>query len=55
MTRQQRVPCFLDGQALKSLDEGARKIEGKISPEDDVQDDAGAMYGVKGAEVENQD
>ena len=33
----------------------AGEVEGEVRPEDEVQDDAGATYGVEGSQVEEQD
>ena len=51
MAGPEGVPCFLYGQALKSFDEDGDEIEDEVGPEDDVQDDAGALHRIEGAEV----
>ena len=48
----ERQPGFLYGYALESFDESARKIEGEVRPEDNVQDDKCTVSWIEDAEIE---
>ena len=55
MTGHEGEPGFLHRQALEGFADDGGEVEGEVRPEDDVQDNAGAVHGVKGSQVEEED